>query len=152
MADCKQSFTGTSIFKANIESGIVTVMEDGRTLITGFKAEWYDSTNVVLVTGKSIWTVNWLKGPDGTAQLWASAEIYVDSGRGKWELTWTGKRIPSDTSSFVEMKTPFRVEGDAIGKGVDGEVLGMEAKWTYTMDFNGNPSTLFYRSGGYIVK
>ena len=150
--DCKQLFTGTSIYKSNINPGVVTLLDDGRTLITGQKAEWYDSTDVGLVTGKSIWTVNLLKEPDGNAQLWGPAEILVDEGRGKWELKWIAKIIPSDTSAFIEMQSPFKVECDAVGKGVEGEVMGMEAKWTYTMDFDGNPSTFLYKSEGYIIK
>ena len=150
--DCKQLFKGTSKFIAEIDSGLTTVLDDGRILITNQKAEWYDSTNVKLLTGKSFWTVNWLKETDGNAEMWATAEIVVDSGLGKWELSWSGTRVPTDSGSFVEMQSPFRVEGDAVGKGVEGEVLGMEAKWTYTMDFNGDLSTLFYNSEGYILK
>ena len=132
--------------------GEIVAFSGHRLNITNQKAEWYDSTNTGLSTGKSIWTVNWLQENDGNAELWATSEIILDDGRGKWELTWTGIRIPTGTGTFVEWQSPFRLEGDGVGKGVEGEVVGMEAKWTYTMDFNGDFSTLFYKVEGYIVK
>lgn len=143
-------FTGTCVWVADLDTGVTTVLEDGRILITGQKAEWYDSTNIALTTGKSFWDVGWVIEKDGNAQLWATTELVVDGGRGKWELTWTGTRTPTGTGTFTEWVSPFKIEGDAVGKGVEGEVLGMEAKWTYTMDFNGDFSTLFYKSKGYI--
>jgi hypothetical protein len=48
--------------------------------------------------------------------------------------------------------------GTAEGKGVEGEVKGMEAYWIYTMDYVGadfpNPEnpTLFYKIEGNITK
>ncbi len=150
--ETNQAFAGTSIWVADIDPGETTLLEDGRTLITGQKAEWYDSTNVDLVTGKSFWEVGWIIEEDGNAQMWATAELVVDGGRGKWEFTWSGTRVPTGGGTFVEWESPFRIEGDAVGKGVEGEVAGLEAKWTYIMDFNGDFSTLFYNVEGYIVK
>jgi len=150
--ESNQAFAGTSIWVADIDPGVTTTLDGGKTLITGQTSEWYDSTGVSMVTGKSFWDVNWLIEEDGNAQLWGTSELLVDDDRGKWKLTWSGQRTPTGGGTFVEWESPFRIEVEAVGTGIEGDVNGLEAKWTFTMDFNGDFSTLFYKSEGYIVK
>lgn len=150
--ESNQLFAGTCIWIADIDAGITTVLPDGRTLITEQTSEWYDSTNVGMTTGQSFWNVNWLIEEDGNAQLWGTSELLADGGSGKWELTWSGTRTPTSGGSFIEWESPFRIEVDGVGNGIEGDVNGLEAIWTYTMDFDGNFNTLFYISEGYIIK
>jgi hypothetical protein len=46
----------------------------------------------------------------------------------------------------------FNIVAHVVGKGVEGEVKGMRAKWTYKMDFDGTPETLIYYADGFLFK
>ena len=143
-------FTGTSIPVLPGDEGITTVLPDGRTLIDGQTAEWYEEATDWMVTGQSFWIVNWLieKEPPFTAQLWGTAVINVgvkntgDASRGKWELSWQGVQTPTQDG--------FKIVVDAVGTGTEGEVKGLFANWTYTMNYNGTPESMFYATAGTI--
>ena len=106
-----------------------------------------------MVTGQSIWYANWLMEEEpNTAKIWGKAEIIVEGGGGRWELSWYGWRTPTGEAPFIEWVSPFKLVVDAVGTGKEGAVKGLVAKWTYTMDFDGDFSSLFYNSEGYIVK
>ena len=129
-------FTGTSNFVQPISPGTTTVLPNGKTQLKGMVAEWYDSASDPRVTGQSIWTVNQLLKPDGTGKTWGTAVINVDNSGGKWEMTWRGKI------------TETHVIGYAKGRGTEGAVAGLRAKWKYTLTFaNG----FFHVSEGHII-
>ncbi len=147
--DCSTSifteFTGTSNFVVDIEPGTTTELPDGRILIDGQSAEWYDEATDWRVTGKTIWHVNWLMEVEAnTAQIWGTAELFVDGDRGKWELSWQGYQTPTGDG--------FKVVVGAVGTGKEGEVKGLVATWTYTMnfDFNNPETSFFYATEGII--
>ena len=140
-------FTGTCIMVAPGEEGTTTELPDGRILIEGQTAEWYDEATDWRVTGKTFWVVNWLKEVEAnTAQVWGTTEIFVDGDRGKWDMSWTGWQTPSDIG--------FLVVCEGVGIGIEGEVLGLVATWTYTMnfDFNNPETSFFYATEGIIIE
>ena len=111
---------------------------------------WYDATDDWRVTGTTVWVQPDATIFGGTATLFVDAKNPHDENRGKWEMTWSGE-------------LDFGAEGvvivtNATGIGVEGKVKGMEAKWTYTMNYIGtdfpNPEnpTFFYAIEGNIVK
>lgn len=120
------------------------------TFIAPVPNTWYDATDDWRVTGTTIWVQ-----PDpgvfgGTAELFVDAKNPHDENRGKWEMVWNGE-------------ITFSAEGVLLvayvtGIGVEGKVKGMEANWTYTMDYVGtdfpNPEnpTFFYAIEGNIEK
>lgn len=142
------SFTGTSVFVAPIEAGTEINLPNGKTLIAGQTAEWYDEASDSRVTGKSVWYVNWLKEPDpNTAKVWGKAELFVgvkatgDTPQGKWEITWEGNQTP-DGGGFL-------IDVTATGIGTEGVVKGLTATWKYTMDIS---KGFIYESEGVIKK
>ena len=146
----KIPFTGTSTPASLPIGGDTTLLPNGKTLIKGVTADWYDHSDSCagMITGTSHWLINSLTEPDGSAKLWGKAEIIVDgeNGIGKWELSWHGYLTPNDDGSG------FEIICDANGQGKEGIVQGMVGKWTYTMNFDfSNPgTTFFYATEGYI--
>jgi hypothetical protein len=133
--ECVTYFSGTSYPVAPINPGTTTVLPNGKTLLKGQVAEWYDNATDPRVTGQSIWTVNKLLDPDGTGIAWGNAELNVDNSGGKWKIVWWG------------CVSEVGVVAKAVGIGKKGAVRGLFAKWTYTMTFaNG----IFYVTEGYI--
>ena len=62
---------------------------------------------------------------------------------GKWYITHSEVLTPTDVG--------FDILGHTVGIGVEGDVLGLYAKWTYTMSFDfSDPSTFVYYFNGYI--
>jgi len=119
--------------------------------------EWYDQTNDWRTTGTSIWlTTKAEEDPDlGVTYLGGTSELFVDPknphelNRGKWDLTWEG------TLTLKDLDNPlagFDIVAIATGEGEAGKVKGMNAYWTYTMDFDGTPETMFYVVEGNIEK
>jgi len=136
LAKMKTLFTGTCNFVKNINPGTTTVLPNGKTLIEGMMVEWYDEASDPRVTGRTIWYANQLLNEDGTGIYWGTAELIVDNNGGKWEMVWGGKL------------TSEAAVAPAVGVGVDGDVKGLAAKWTYTMTFaNG----FFYVTEGFII-
>ena len=131
----KTAFTGTSNFKQLLEPATETLLPNGKTLLSGEVAEWYDEASDPRVTGQSIWVVNKLLNEDGSGKVWGTADIFVDNDGGRWEILWWG----SVSSEGVVAK--------AVGTGIEGDVKGLVAKWTYTMIFENG---IFYTSKGYI--
>jgi len=111
--------------------------------------KWYDATDDWRVTGTTIW-VQAADGFYGTAELFVDAKNPHDENRGKWEMTWTGSITPTADGILLV--------ASAEGIGVEGKVKGMEANWTYTMNYIGadfpNPAnpTFFYKIEGSIEK
>ena len=139
------NFTGASMWIADVDPGTFATVSDGKMLITGQVAEWYDSATVSQVTGKSLWTVNWLLEADwSSGDIWGTATLYVglESGgnpanaKGVWEVTWQGEL----TEGVFDPEFGFLTEGiiavTANGEGTSGEVKGKFAQWTYTMDIS----------------
>jgi len=117
------------------EPGTTTVLPNGKILMEGLIAEWYELSEEPMVTGKSIWYINWLwEGAPfmSNGEVWGTTDIYVglESGEdaadadGKWELIWHG------------WLKDGMVEVEAVGTGESGVVEGMTAHWTYTLDLS----------------
>ncbi len=113
--------------------------------------KWYDATDDWRVTGTTIW-VTAADGFYGTSELFVDARNPHDENRGKWEIEWKGE------ITFSEDGKGALVVATAVGKGVEGKVKGMKAKWTYTMNYVGDLSnfpdptnpTFFYLIEGNI--
>lgn len=136
-------FTGTSSFVADISPGTLTVLQDSRMLIEEQTAEWYDSSGNKMVTGKSIWVVNWLLESDwSSGKLWGTAEIYVGvpsggnngDATGVWELTWDGQLTQGVFNPDIQFLSEGIISVTANGVGTSGDVKGKHANWTYSMD------------------
>ena len=147
-------FTGTSTWVKDIDPGTTELLQSGKVLITDQTAEWYDSANIVQVTGQSFWTVNWLMEADFSgAKLWGTAIINEgvknqgDPVQGKWEIIWDGTL----TDAVFDPEAGFFIQGlitvDGVGTGVEGNVEGMIGQWTYTMDIS---QGFIYKTEGYI--
>jgi len=119
---------------------------------------WYDAADDERVTGLSIWASTGMEPIDamtteitGTAEIFVGAETLedVDNGEylGKWEMSWkvTSTLTSPDGSTFLNV-------GHAVGTGTEGEVLGLTAKWKYTMDYDGSPESFMYVSKGKITE
>lgn len=139
------SFEGISTPTPNvIYPGDVYPLANGKLLILGNTAEWYESSDEPLVTGQSIWYVNWLIAADWSgAEVWGTTDLYVglESGgdpadaEGKWEMIWHGwltDAVPDGFGFFTE----GIIEVDVVGTGVSGVVEGMTAHWIYTLDIS----------------
>ena len=115
---------------------------------------WYDDA-IDEVTGITIWVTEGLEPqPDGiTFKLWGTTELFVgavtydDVGNGnydgKWEMKWYGTQTLT-VDGFI-------IVAYAVGVGTEGNVKGLFAEWTYTLNFDGTPESAFYVSEGYIA-
>ena len=136
----KTPFTGTSKFFAPGESGKVTLLPNGKVLVKGATVVFYEEATDWRVTGKSFWYINQKVELDGVVKFWGKSYIIVadendeDGSRGRWEVSWHG---------YI---TQYGIEAEAVGTGKDGEVKGLTAKWSYTMDFNDG----YYKFTGYV--
>ncbi len=136
-------FSGTSTWVADVDPSTLTMLDGGRMLIEDQIGEWYDSSDEKLVTGKSIWTVNWLLEPDwSSAKLWGTAKIYVgvpsggsaEAATGIWELTWEGQLTEGVFDPEIQFLSEGIISVTANGYGTSGDVMGKHANWTYTMN------------------
>ena len=140
----KKPFTGTSIPLGIGEDGT----NHGKKLLKGEYAEWYDGATDPRVSGNSFWYINSMANEDGIVKLWGKAEILVGTHylypdwpqTGKWEMTFHGYLTPVEGG--------FIIVADAVGQGKSGDVKGLVAHWTYTMDITNG---FFYESKGYIL-
>ncbi len=139
LAKYKTPFTGTSNFVAIIDPGTTTVLPNGKSLIEGIRAEWYDEATDPRVTGKTFWYVNELLNEDGNGKYWGSAELIVDNNGGKWEIIWAGQLTNGGTVA----------NATAFGTGVEGDVKGLTAKWDYKLDL---AVGFFYKTKGFIIE
>ena len=132
----KTNFTGTSNFVKPIDAGVSTPLPNGKTLIEGMKVEWYDQASDPRVTGTSIWNANQLISEDGTVKYGGTAKIIVDNN----EMWWHGNIVGGIGVA------------NAYGVGVEGNVKGLFARWTYTIDLTvGPPPIAFYVTEGFII-
>ena len=137
----KIQFYGTCNFALPGDPGTTTVLPNGNIKITGQTGTWYDEAfyeesglPCSVVTGLSDWTVNWLITGENTAKVWGKTEIRVGTHpdhpeweqTGLWVMSWHGWQTPTPEG--------FIVVCDVVGQGKEGDVKGMVAKWTYTMD------------------
>ena len=119
---------------------------------------WYDAADDERVTGLSLWFSTEAEQIDeitteitGRAEIFVGAETLDDVNNGdyvgKWEMTWkvTSTLTSPDGSTFKNV-------GQGVGAGTEGEVLGLTARWKYTMDFDGSPESLMYVSKGKITE
>ena len=97
----------------------------------------------------SLWYITFLFAPDGSGEMWGTAEVFVGSNPenpaydGRWDLTWSAVLTPTDIG--------FDLLGHVVGSGVEGEVLGLYGEWNYTMYNNfSDPSTFWYEFEGCI--
>jgi len=88
LAKAKKEFSGTSKPVGPVDPGKTPkLLPNGRTLVKGEVAEWYDEATDLRVTGQSFWLVNRHFYADGTAKVGGKAEIIVDNEqyKGKWD-------------------------------------------------------------------
>lgn len=116
-------FSGICSFFAPGEEGSTIVLPNDKILVRGSTVVWYDDATDPLVTGKTFWSINQKIEEDGTFKYWGKAELIVDDNRGRWEMSWHG---------YLNQDGLIAV---AVGTGKEGEVKGLVAHWTYTMDF-----------------
>ena len=108
---------------------------------------WYDATNDARVTGTSIWVTEEVTQIDEiTFELRGTAELTLEDGLGKWAMSWHGTQTLTSPDGSA-----FKIVAHAVGTGIEGDVLGMEARWKYFLDFDGTPETLFYSIKGKIT-
>ena len=109
---------------------------------------WLDDATDERVSGVSLWVIEGGEGDQfwGTAELFVGAEDVGDDYDGKWEMKWWGTEteiIPDEENLIVAL---------VVGTGTEGNVKGMFAEWTYTMNYN--PETydgFFYTFEGYLA-
>lgn len=81
------------------------------------------------VTGITVWIIETVTQIDEiTFELRGTAELFVDNGLGKWEMSWHG------TQTLTSPEGNFKLVAHAVGTGVEGDVMGLTAKWKYTLD------------------
>ncbi len=153
LAKVKTAFTGTCIPILLGDPGTKTVLPNGKTLVKGETAEWYDEADDWRVTGKTFWFINSLIEADGlNTKLWGKANIIVvgenpgDDPRGTWNLSWHGYLTPKGDPPY-DKYSHFTIVVDAVGQGKEGEVKGLVAKWTYKFD---SEVGYFYVTEGFI--
>jgi len=143
-------FSGISTPVAVPEPGTKTVLPNGKTIITDMIAEWYDDADPddENVTGQSIWYENWMIEADGSsAHVWGEADVNLDNG-GTWKISWHGTITAYEGKTLYDQTNPFTAVAHAKGTGKTGDVKGMVADWTYTMDFNGDLETFAWAFTG----
>ncbi len=135
-------------------TGICTPIDDmGYSVIS-----WYDATDDPRVTGVSLWFFTGIEPIDevtieltGTAEIYKGAEtvedVYNGDYDGKWEMTWKGYQNYTYPGSIT-----FKIVAHGTGTGTEGDVLGLTARWKYTMDFDGTPGSAIYVSKGKIME
>ena len=147
-AKVKTPFTGRCDFVADGTPGKITELPNGKTKMQGFTSHWYDLADDWRVTGKTTWYANyyWEGVPFASnAKVFGKAELFVDDPEdpnappcGKWDITWHGYMTDGGLKASV----------DAVGTGKEGEVKGLVAKWTYTLDIPAHG--LMYETEGTI--
>jgi len=119
---------------------------------------FYDNASDERVTGASKWYTTLFNQIDditfemaGTAEIFVGAETKddIDNGNyhGKWEMTWKATQTLTSPDGST-----FRIVGQGVGAGTEGNVLGLTARWKYTMDFDGSPESFMYVSKGKITE
>ncbi len=109
---------------------------------------WYDAADDARVTGISVWVIEEVVPIDEiTFELTGTAELTVDDGLGKWEMTWHGTQTLTSPDG-----SSFELIAHAVGKGTGNAVEGLTARWKYSLDFDGTPETLVYTIKGKITE
>ena len=111
------------------------------TFVSPVPNTWYDETDDWRTTGTTIWDQPDTAVFAGTAELIVDPENTDGESRGKWEMTWEGSMTPSSDGMILV--------ANAEGTGIEGEVNGLKASWTYTMTYDGEwppnpPNSTFY--------
>jgi len=139
LAKFKTKFTGTCNFVAPIDPGTTTTLPNGKTLIEGFRAEWYDEASDPRVTGKTFWDANQLLDESGNGKYWGTTELIVDNDGGKWKMEWGGSLTNGGTVGIAKV----------LGTGIEGDVKGLTARWIYKIDVS---IGFFYKTEGFIIE
>jgi len=113
---------------------------------------WYDQADDSRVTGTSEWfTESAIPIDDITVELKGTSKLYVggdsEKNDGIWEMSWHGTQTLTSQDG-----SSFNIVAHAVGVGTEGNVMGMTARWKYSMHFNGNPETLVYFTKGKITE
>ncbi len=150
-AKVKTSFSGVcSSTEILDEQGLYKELPNDK-IMNRFITVWHDVADDPahwMVTGQTTWYVNQMIEEDGSFRYWGKAELIVDGvnegdpSRGHWEMTWRGYL------TFTPEGAPQLI-ADAVGQGKSGEVKGLVAKWTYTMDFFADPGPVYNFIGVY---
>lgn len=99
---------------------------------------WIDEATESMVSGVTLWEE--VGAMDN--KFWGTAELFVGATEiggdyfGKWEMKWYGTATPPILLAY------------AVGVGTEGNVKGMFAEWTYTMDLT---LGFYYETEGYIA-
>lgn len=108
--------------------------------------EWYDATDNWKTTGSSFWVQPDQSVFEGTCTLILDPRNSHEESAGKWAMTWEG------SMTFLEDGSGAYITAKAEGVGVEGKVKGLEATWTYTMNWVfADPETFVYAVEGKIV-
>ncbi len=144
------AFTGTCVPVANPHppntEPTIEILPTGQVWSTGEVGEWYDEANDPRVTGRSIWHIDRLIEKDGTQHCDAKTTLIVEGG--KWAFETEGDIIP-----ILDGDVPIGLEAvfEADGKGTHGQVKGLTAHWTYSLEYYfDDPTTLVYYVKGTI--
>lgn len=139
----KTFFTGSCTPLAVPAPGVDKILPNGKTKRTGIISQWKDHSTDPLVAGVSTWYMDWIIEEDGiTAMIKGKADVVLDDNLGKWELNFHGNIIKTDVG--------MKVTSECTGKGIDGEVTGMVAKWSHEMNYDfSKPETFVYNFVGY---
>ncbi len=152
--DLNQNDQETSSLKAKkIHAHFAGICTPVNPPIEGVNA-WNDVTDDDRVTGISIWVTDGMEPIDeitfelsGTAELFVGAVVVGGENDGKWEMTWHGTMTWTSPDGST-----FRIVVHAVGTGTEGDVMGLTARWKYTMDFDGTPETFKYVIKGKITE
>lgn len=104
---------------------------------------WLDDATDERVSGITLWHI---EGTD-VGKFWGTAEFFVGAEEiggdydGKWEMKWYGTQtVVSDVELIIVAL--------AVGTGTEGNVKGMFAEWTYTMN---TLDGFYYNIEGYLA-
>ena len=142
-AKIKTPFSGYCTLLAVLDLGEDVLLPNGKTQRTGYISQWQDHSDDPLIAGVSTWYMNWMIEEDGiTAKIRGKADVLLDDGKGKWELSFHAE--------ITKTEVGMMIESVSIGTGKEGEVKGMVAKWVHTMNYDFLiPETFVYNFEGY---
>lgn len=107
---------------------------------------WQDNATDERVTGISSWVTE-IPAVIQEGKFWGTAELFVGAEEiggdydGKWEMKWYGTMTPIGTDGLL-------IVALVVGTGTEGNVKGMFAEWTYTMN---TLDGIYYTVEGYLA-
>ena len=133
----KTTFTGRSDPAGLLVFHDMKFLPNGNVLIKLAIVPWDDVATDWRVTGRTNWFIKQKIEADGDVKYGGKAELFVEGGRGKWEMNWHGGLTPDGV-----------LVAEVIGTGKEGDVKGLVAKWTYT--FHDDGTDIWYTTKGYV--